>query len=85
MEIVKIMKNKKLVGRTLNIKIRDSEFNTITRSVTQSVSFKLEAGSIVSVAQTIFDENMNTAFSIRLLGISLSNLQSSGFEEITLF
>lgn len=85
MEIVKIMKNKKLVGRTLNIKIRDSEFNTITRSVTQSVPFKLEAGSIVSVAQTIFDENMNTAFSIRLLGISLSNLQSSGFEEITLF
>jgi DNA polymerase IV len=84
-EIVKIMKNKKLVGRTLNIKIRDSEFNTITRSVTQSVPFKLEAGSIVSVAQTIFDENMNTAFSIRLLGISLSNLQSSGFEEITLF
>jgi DNA polymerase-4 len=84
-EIVEIMKNKKLVGRTLNIKIRDSDFNTITRSVTQSVPFKLEAGSIVSVAQTIFDENMNAAFSIRLLGISLSNLQSSGFEEITLF
>lgn len=83
--IVKIMKNKKLVGRTLNIKIRDSEFNTITRSVTQSVPFKLETGSIVSVAQTIFDENMNTDFSIRLLGISLSNLQSSGFEEMTLF
>ncbi|GMA70315.1 DNA polymerase IV [Leuconostoc litchii] len=84
-KVILAMSKRSFVGRTLNIKIRDSEFNTITRSVTQNEPFKLDKHILISIAQSIFDENIDAPFSIRLLGLSFSNLQSSGFEEITLF
>ncbi|WP_446721031.1 DinB/UmuC family translesion DNA polymerase, partial [Leuconostoc lactis] len=40
---------------------------------------------LVNTAQAIFDEVVTGPYAIRLLGLSMSNLQPSGFEEMTLF
>lgn len=83
--VIKIMTARHIVGRTLNIKIRDDMFNTVTRAITLTEPWQLSEDVLVKQAQNIFDEVMGTSFSIRLLGISMSNLQSNTFEEMTLF
>ncbi|MGX7051819.1 DNA polymerase IV [Leuconostoc palmae] len=79
------LKKRELTGRTLNIKIRDNEFHTITRSVTKEVNWELSEKAIVKASYDIFVDLMMPPFSIRLLGMSMTNLNSSAFEEITLF
>ncbi len=83
--MITALKNRQLVGRTLNIKIRDDTFHTTTRAITQATPWELSEERIVNAAQTIFDEVVTAPYAIRLLGVSMSNLQSSGFEEMTLF
>lgn len=79
------LRQQKVVGRTLNIKIRDADFNTLTRSLTHHEPWVLDQQVLVREALNIFDKNLSMPFSIRLLGISMSNLQSSTFEEVSLF
>jgi len=74
-----------LVGRTLNVKIRDEKFHTTTRAITQVEPWLLAEDLLVNTAQAIFDEVVTGPYAIRLLGLSMSNLQPSGFEEMTLF
>ena len=83
--LVVSMNRQKIVGRTLNIKIRDEQFNTITRAITQDDPWTLNEATLVMAAQTMFDENIGPDFSVRLLGVSMSNLQSATFEEMSLF
>ncbi|MCT4389822.1 DNA polymerase IV [Leuconostoc falkenbergense] len=83
--LVMSMNRQKIVGRTLNIKIRDEQFNTITRAITQDDPWTLNEATLVMAAQTMFDDNIGPDFSVRLLGISMSNLQSATFEEMSLF
>ncbi|ADG41216.1 MULTISPECIES: DNA polymerase IV [Leuconostoc] len=83
--MIKTMRTRHLVGRTLNIKIRDANFVTTTRATTHEKPWPLSEEAFVQNAQVIFDELIEAPFSIRLLGMSMSNLQSSAFEEMTLF
>lgn len=83
--LVMSMNRQKIVGRTLNIKIRDEQFNTITRAITQDHPWTLNEATLVMAAQTMFDDNIDPDFSVRLLGVSMSNLQSATFEEMSLF
>lgn len=84
-EMIAALKGKQLTGRTLNIKIRDDAFNTITRAITRETPWPLSETLITQTAQSVFEEVIQTPFSVRLLGLSISNLQSSTFEEMTLF
>ncbi|MDI6667636.1 DNA polymerase IV [Leuconostoc falkenbergense] len=83
--LVVSMNRQKIVGRTLNIKIRDEQFNTITRAITRDDPWALNEATLVIAAQTMFDDNIGPDFSVRLLGVSMSNLQSATFEEMSLF
>lgn len=83
--MIAALKSRQLVGRTLNIKIRDDTFHTTTRAVTQLEPWLLSEDLLVNTAQAIFDEVVTAPYAIRLLGLSMSNLQSSSFEEMTLF
>lgn len=83
--MIKTMRTRQLVGRTLNIKIRDADFLTTTRAITHDNPWVLSEDVFVQHAQVIFDELIKAPFSIRLLGLSMTNLQSSKFEEMTLF
>lgn len=73
------------VGRTLNIKVRDDNFNTITRAITRESPWPLSEELLTENAQNVFEDLMSPPFSVRLLGMSMSNLQTNNFEEMTLF
>ena len=83
--LISTLKTHGLVGRTLNIKVRDDEFNTKTRAITRETPWPLSEDLFVDNAQNVFDDMIMLPFSIRMLGVSMSNLQSSAFEEMTLF
>jgi len=83
--LIMSLKRQKLIGRTLNIKIRDDQFNTITRAITQDAPWQLNEATLVMASQATFEDNIGTEFSVRLLGVSMSNLQSATFEEMSLF
>ncbi|CAK8054249.1 DNA polymerase IV [Eupransor demetentiae] len=79
------MQSKNFAARTLNVKIRLDNYQTITRSITQSAVWPLEVGAMVQAAENIFEENVDEPFSIRLLGISFSNIESKSFDPVSLF
>lgn len=83
--LIAAVQKKHVTGRTLTVKIRDADFQTITRSLTLSKPWLLEVPILVEQAQTIFDEHVDAPFAIRLLGLSLSNLSEKTAEEIALF
>ncbi len=55
------------------------------RAITRETPWPLSETPITQTAQSVFEEVIQTPFSVRLLGLSISNLQSSTFEEMTLF
>lgn len=83
--MIEALKKHHRVGRTLNIKVRDDNFNTMTRAITRELPWPLSEELLTENAQNIFEDLMAPPFSVRLLGISMSNLQSNSFEEMTLF
>ncbi|GAP02788.1 DNA polymerase IV [Fructobacillus pseudoficulneus] len=84
-KVVANMEKKHLVGRTLNIKVRDDDYQTQTRAVTQSVPFNLDPDFLARKAQSIFDDLYPDDFAIRLLGITFSNVSPQAFQPLSLF
>lgn len=84
-KVVANMKKKKLLGRTLTVKIRDDDFKTQTKGVTQVVPFELDAAFMVRQAMLIFDETYPEQFSVRLLGLTFSNIVEQKYEAVSLF
>ncbi|GAP00034.1 DNA polymerase IV [Fructobacillus ficulneus] len=84
-KVVANMEAKHLVGRTLNIKVRDDQYKTLTRSITQTEPFLLDADFLARQAQNIFDELYPDTFAIRLLGLTFSNVSPQAFQSISLF
>src|SRR3989338_626055 len=69
-----------LYARCITVKIRYSNFKTITRSrsLTTPTCFDRE---IFGVAQELLRKNLAPGGSVRLLGVSTGNLLSSGWQE----
>ncbi|CAH1854168.1 DNA polymerase IV [Convivina praedatoris] len=83
--VVDNMQAKKMVGRTLNIKMRADSYQTITRAITLSEPWQLDVSNLARRAQEIFDSSFENDFSIRLLGLTFSNLQSNSYVNLSLF
>jgi len=62
-----------IAGRTLTLKLRFSDFRTITRSVTQSGGF-LRAAELRAALPALLERGLDTNRGVRLLGLSVSNL-----------
>ena len=79
-EIGARLRREKLFARCLTIKIRYSNFETITRSRTlfSPTCFDKEIFEVVSA---LLQENIARARTVRLLGVSASALQKSGWQE----
>ncbi|KAB2814187.1 DNA polymerase IV [Phaeocystidibacter luteus] len=73
----------KIKGRTITLKIKSADFETITRS--QSVSEPIDdIHEIMEIAQQLLQANM-PSYSVRLLGITLGNLgEKEVSEQLTL-
>jgi DNA polymerase IV len=60
-------------GRTLTLKVRFSDFRTITRSVTQSGGF-LRPRDLRAAIPALLDRGLEAGRGVRLLGLTVSNL-----------
>lgn len=72
-KIVKRMKNKSAAGKTVTIKVRYSDFTTVTRST--SFDYYIDdAEEIAETAKMLLEQTDAGKRKVRLLGITLSNL-----------
>ena len=78
--VFKLIEEKENFGRTVNLKIKTADFQTITRSKT----FNSEVKDLATFRQTalaLLEENYESAGKIRLLGVGASNLMREHFGE----
>ena len=71
------LRKKNLAARTIGIKLRHSNFKTVTRSSTQQVPTDLTQ-DIWLVARNLLNNALADSFAIRLIGVQVSNLDNSG-------
>ena len=77
------LRDEQLVCRTVTIKLRWSDFRTITRCVTVSDATDLDQPIYVA-AKLLFDKAWIEGHPVRLLGVGASNLEAGG-EQLSLF
>jgi len=68
------MRKKQISGKTLTLKIKSSDFKISTRSKTLGQPIRLQR-EIAQVAFELLEENWSQIDRVRLLGISISNLE----------
>ncbi len=66
-------------GRTLTLKLKTSDFQVLTRSVSKEY-FICQQAEIKELAYQLLEENMGEFESIRLIGLAASNLQKQALE-----
>ncbi len=76
------LRKSNLVSRTVQIKVRFGDFNTITRSSTLGVPTD-DAPTLLHAARALLDQ-VDPAAGVRLLGLSASGLAPAGARQLTL-
>jgi DNA polymerase-4 len=76
------LRNHRLAGRTINLKIRFHDFRTITRSVTLPTA--VDTGPAVARAAKELLDQIDPSSGVRLLGVSVSNLVEEGARQLSL-
>jgi len=69
-------------GRTITMKVKTNDFKTLTRSCSKDYYIK-DKYEIMNIAEMLLDQNIDTFESIRLLGLSASNLELEEIDETT--
>lgn len=70
------MKKKKTAGKTVTLKVRYDDFETLTRSISFN-HYINDAGDIAETAKSLLEQTEVGQRKVRLLGITLSNLNLS--------
>lgn len=83
-ELVNVLQREQLHGQTLVVKIRDVEFATITKRLTQVDFYPNKSTELVIVAEKILATLALEERPIRLLGITMTGLAPVTFENINL-
>ena len=78
-ELERRMKKSESSGKTITLKIKYSDFVTQTRSKTLDRAVSTKAEILPVIEELIFQEKMKE--SVRLLGISISNLNSKTIDQ----
>lgn len=76
----KDLQNRKIVGKTISIKIKFNDFKVITRSITLE-SHRNDFNEIYHNANFLLD-NIKINKPIRLLGLTMSNLQNDNIKQL---
>lgn len=71
-------------GKTLVIKVRNAAFETVTRRITLDDYFENDVQEIQRYGQQLFDMVQPDAINVRLLGLTMTNLDDVAFENIRL-
>lgn len=75
------LRSQGVVARTVQLKVRFGDFNTITRSTTLNVAVD-DSRSILDAGRRLLDL-VDPAPGVRLLGLSVSGLRSDGSRQLT--
>jgi len=76
------LRNHRLAGRTVTIKVRFHDFRTITRSVT--LSSAVDTGPAIARAAKDLLGQIDPTSGVRLLGVSVTNLADDGARQLSL-
>ena len=71
-------------GKTLVLKLRYSDFETLTKRITRPEFLPTDSETYYFYAKQIFDEIADFSRGIRLLGITITNLSDQSFQEVSL-
>ena len=71
-------------GKTLVIKVRNAAFETVTRRITLDDYFENDVQEIQRYGQQLFDMVQPDVINVRLLGLTMTNLDDVAFENIRL-
>lgn len=83
-KLVYLLKQCEKHGRTIVMKIRYHDFETVTKRVTKPDFYKLDETIILAEVLILFNELGGLKKPIRLLGITFTNLAPISFENINL-
>ncbi|HEY81149.1 MAG TPA: DNA polymerase IV [Anaerolineae bacterium] len=72
--VARSLRRKKLLARTVKLKLRFSDFTTLTRQTTLAAPTNAEA-TIIATAADLFDRLWRPSQPVRLIGVGVSNLQ----------
>ena len=72
--VARSLRRKKLLARTVKLKLRFSDFTTLTRQTTLAAPTDDE-GTIIATAADLFDRWWRPGQPVRLIGVGVSNLQ----------
>jgi len=75
-EFYRRLKKSESFGRTITLKLKSGEFRTITRSISRSYVIR-EEQEIASLSTKLLKDNIDELSSVRLIGLSTSNLEES--------
>lgn len=82
--VVETLKKNQKHGKTVVLKLRHSDFSTVTKRVTQVDYFANDPETIFQAAAALKDGLGDTQIEVRLLGITVTNLAPQMFENLTL-
>ncbi|MGF2383696.1 DNA polymerase IV [Lentilactobacillus otakiensis] len=82
--VVKAMDDKKKHGKTLVLKIRYTDFSTFTKRVTLDNYIKNNSEEYFALANDLLVEMPDISKGVRLLGITITNLDDLSYENIVL-
>lgn len=71
-----------LQGRTVQLKVRFHDFNTITRS--ETVATSIDEGALIARVARRLLEGVEVSGGVRLLGVSVSQLEDSSVRQLSL-
>jgi DNA polymerase IV len=84
-QVARRLRRYKIVGRTVQIKIRYSDFETITRSQTISEPTNTTQILVDVALELLHSSSQQIQRGIRLLGMGVSQLRESGYQQLSLF
>ncbi len=84
-KVARRLRREGLRARTVHLKARYADFTTVTRSETIETA-TARSGAIRDLARRLFDQRLGRpSLPMRLLGVSVSNLEPAGAGQIDLF
>ncbi|MCP9312650.1 DNA polymerase IV [Liquorilactobacillus satsumensis] len=78
------LNKRQLHGKSLVLKLRTSDFKTITKRMTADSFFKNDSKTLTFYGQQLFDELQGDEIDVRLLGLTMTNLTALQYENIEL-
>lgn len=82
--LVKTLQKKGLHGKTLVVKVRDSDYETTTKRATFSDYLANDPKVFLNEGRKLFEDVQLDNIDVRLLGLTITNLAPVGFQDLAL-